>query len=206
MLILASASQSRKKLLENCQIEFVQISSNFDESSIKEKNISNLAMELSFQKAKILSENFQKISLPSEFNNNSVKILGCDSIFEFKGEAYGKPEDKEEAFIRWKKMSGKSGFLHTGHTLIIGKFDLNSNMFKITETIKEIVSSRVYFSKLENWEIKSYVDSLEPLYCAGGFALEGIGGKYIEKIEGCFSNVMGLSLPWLRKNLYKQEN
>ena len=56
----------------------------------------------------------------------------------------------------------------------------------------------------EDEEIKSYVDSLEPLNCAGGFALEGIGGKYIEKIDGCFSNVMGLSLPWLRKSLIKQ--
>ena len=130
----------------------------------------------------------------------------CDSIFEFKGEAYGKPLNKEEAFIRWKKMSGEVGFLHTGHTLIIGNFDSTLNMFKITETIKKTVSSRVYFSKLEDWEIKSYVDTREPLYCAGGFALEGIGGKYIEKIEGCFSNVMGLSLPWLRKNLYKEEN
>ena len=98
-------------------------------------------------------------------------------------------------------MSGEFGFLHTAHTLIIGNFDLNSNMLNITETIKKTVSSRVYFSKLEDWEIKSYVNSLEPLHCAGGFALEGIGGKYIEKIEGCFSNVMGLSLPWLRKNL-----
>jgi len=52
-------------------------------------------------------------------------------------------------------------------------------------------------------EIKSYVDTNEPLYCAGGFALEGLGGKYIEKIDGCFSNVMGLSLPWLRENLYR---
>ena len=59
MLILASASQSRKKLLENCQIEFIQISTNFDESSIKDKDISNLALELSFQKAKSLSENIQ---------------------------------------------------------------------------------------------------------------------------------------------------
>ena len=201
MLILASASQSRKKLLENCQIKFIQISSNFDETSIKEKNIFNLALELSFQKANSLSENIQNTILPEEFNHGPLEILGCDSIFEFKGEAYGKPADKEEAFIRWKKMSGEFGFLHTGHTLIIGNFDLTSNMFNITETIKKTVSSRVYFSKLEDWEIKSYVDSLEPLHCAGGFALEGIGGKYIEKIEGCFSNVMGLSLPWLRKNL-----
>jgi len=203
VLILASASQSRKKLLENCQIEFIQISSNFDETSIKELNILNLALELSFQKANSLSKNIQKTSLPEEFDYGPLEILGCDSIFEFKGEAYGKPSNKEEAFIRWKKMSGEFGFLHTGHTLIIGNFDFKLNKFKITEIIKKTVSSRVYFPKLEDWEIKSYVDTNEPLYCAGGFALEGIGGKYIKKIEGCFSNVMGLSLPWLRENLYR---
>ena len=203
MLILASSSYSRKKLLENCQIEFIQISSNFDETSIKEKNIFKLALELSFQKANSLSENIEKLSLSEKFNYGPLEILGCDSIFEFKGEAYGKPSNKEEAFIRWKKMSGEFGFLHTGHTLIIGNFDSTSNLFIISKTIKKTVSSRVYFSKLEDLEIKSYVDTNEPLYCAGGFALEGIGGKYIDKIEGCFSNVMGLSLPWLRKNLYR---
>ena len=102
-----------------------------------------------------------------------------------------------------EKMSGEFGFLHTGHTLIIGNFDSTSKILEITEIIKKTVSSKVYFSSLEDWEIKSYVDTNEPLNCAGGFALEGIGGKYIEKIEGCFSNVMGLSLPWLRANLYR---
>jgi len=203
VLILASASQSRKKLLENCQIDFLQITSNFDESSIKDENISNLALELSFQKANSLSENIQKISFLGEFNDSSIEILGCDSIFEFQGKAFGKPLNKEEAFCRWEKMSGEFGILHTGHTLIIGNFDSTSKIFKINEIIKKTVSSRVYFSKLEDWEIKSYIDTLEPLYCAGGFALEGIGAKYIEKIEGCFSNVMGLSLPWLRKNLHR---
>ena len=203
MLILASASQSRKKLLENCQIEFIQISSNFDESSIKENTISDLAMELSFQKAKSLSENFQKISLPRGFYDNSVKILGCDSIFEFQGEAFGKPLNKKEAVNRWQQMSGGFGSLHTGHTLLIGTFDSTSKVLKVTKKINETVSSKVYFSELNDEEIKHYVDSLEPLNCAGGFALEGRGGKYIEKIEGCYSNVMGLSLPWLRKSLVK---
>ena len=129
MLILASASQSRKKLLENCQIEFLQISSNFDETSIKEKNIFKLALELSFQKANSLSQNIEKLSFPEEFNYGPLEILGCDSIFEFKGEAYGKPSNKEEAFSRWKKMSGEFGFLHTGHTLIIGNFDSTSKIF-----------------------------------------------------------------------------
>ena len=206
MLILASASQSRKKLLENCQMEFIQISSDFDETTIQENNIFNLALELSFQKAYSLSENIQKISLPEEFKYAPLEILGCDSIFEFKGEAYGKPSNEEEAFIRWTKMSGDFGFLHTGHTLIIGNFDSTSDIFKVSEIIKKTISSRVYFSKLDDLEIKNYVDTNEPLNCAGGFALEGIGGKYIEKIEGCFSNVMGLSLPWLRKNLPNKKN
>ena len=75
MLILASASQSRKKLLENCQIEFIQISSNFDESSIKENSITDLAMELSFQKANSLVLNIKEIELPEKFNYCSVVIL-----------------------------------------------------------------------------------------------------------------------------------
>ena len=203
MLILASASQSRKKLLENSQIEFIQISSNFDEASIKEEGISNLALELSFQKANSLVLNIKERELPKELNFSSIEILGCDSIFEFQGKAFGKPSGKKEAFTRWKKMSGEYGFLHTGHTLIFGNFDSNSKLIRVTKKVKNTVSSKVYFSKLKDKEIKSYVDTLEPLSCAGGFALEGRGGKYIEKIEGCFSNVMGLSLPWLRKNLKK---
>ncbi|MDC3167846.1 Maf family protein [Prochlorococcus sp. AH-716-D22] len=204
MLILASASQSRKKLLENSQIEFIQKSSNFDESSIKKKEISNMALELSFQKANSLVRNIKEIKLPEGFNHSLLEILGCDSIFEFKGIAFGKPSDKEEAYRRWSKMSGEYGFLHTGHTLLICTFDSTSKVLKVNKKIQKTVSSKIYFSKLRDEEIKSYVDSLEPLYCAGGFALEGKGGKYIEKIDGCFSNVMGLSLPWLRKSLIKE--
>ena len=204
MLILASASPSRKKLLENSQFEFIQIPSNFDEACLKEKNISNLALELSTQKAKSVSLNIKEIDLQKNFNYSSLEILGCDSIFEFNGIPFGKPSDKEEAFTRWKRMSGEFGFLHTGHTLLLGNFDLSAKVIRVSKKVRKTVSSKVYFSKLQDEEIKSYVDSLEPLYCAGGFALEGRGGKYIEKIEGCFSNVMGLSLPWLRKSLIKE--
>ena len=204
MLILASASQSRKKLLENSQIEFIQIPSHFDEATIKDKDISKMALKLSSQKTKSIIRNIKEIDLPKGFNYSSLEILGCDSIFEFNGIAFGKPLDKEEALNRWKRMSGEYGFLHTGHTLILGNFDLSKKVIRVTKKIRKTVSSKVYFSKLKDEEIKSYVDSLEPLYCAGGFALEGRGGKYIEKIEGCFSNVMGLSLPWLRKSLIQE--
>jgi len=201
VLILASTSQSRKKLLENSQIEFIQIPSNFDESSIKEDDISNLALELSFQKAYSLLINIKERDFLEKLDGGTIEILGCDSIFEFQGKPFGKPTSKKEAFNRWKKMSGKFGLLHTGHTLLFVNFDPTSKAITVTKKLKNIVSSKVYFSELQDKEIKSYVNSLEPLYCAGGFALEGIGGKYIEKIEGCFSNVMGLSLPWLRKSL-----
>ena len=83
MLILASASQSRKKLLENCQIEFIQISSDFDETTIQEKNIFNLALELSFQKANSLSENIQKKLLLEESYFGPLKILGAMIFFEY---------------------------------------------------------------------------------------------------------------------------
>ena len=204
MLILASASQSRKKLLENSQIEFIQIPSNFDEDSIKEKEISNFALELSFQKAKRLFLNLNELELPEKFNYSSVEILGCDSIFEFKGESLGKPKDKEDAYKRWLEMSSNYGFLHTGHTLLFCELINNSTKLVLKKEVKKTISSKIVFSKLENIEISKYVDSLEPLNCAGGFALEGKGGKFIEKIDGCFSNVMGLSLPWLRKELLQE--
>ena len=130
MLILASASQSRKKLLENSKIGFIQISSNFDEALVKENDISNLALELSFQKASSIALSIQEIDFPEKFNYSSVEILGCDSIFEFNGRAFGKPLDKKEAYRRWSKMSGEFGFLHTGHTLLFSTFDSSSKILK----------------------------------------------------------------------------
>ncbi len=101
-------------------------------------------------------------------------------------------------------MSESHGFLHTGHTLLFCELINNSTKLILKKEVKKTISSKVVFSKLQNKEISKYVDSLEPLNCAGGFALEGKGGKFIEKIDGCFSNVMGLSLPWLRKELLEE--
>ena len=98
-------------------------------------------------------------------------------------------------------MSSGYGYLHTGHCLLFCNTKGNKKDIIIHKEVKKTITSKIYFSSLKIEEIKKYVDSLEPLYCAGGFALEGRGGKYIEKIDGCFSNVMGLSLPWLRKEL-----
>jgi len=204
VLILASASRSRKNLLINSDINFFQLSSSFDESSIKEKCIKDLALKLSFSKAEIIKNKIKEINLKQNLKLTSLEILGCDSIFEFEGKALGKPRDKEDAYQRWLGMSESYGFLHTGHTLLFCELINNSTKLILKKEVKKTISSKIVFAKLQNREIIKYIDSLEPLNCAGGFALEGKGGKFIEKIDGCFSNVMGLSLPWLRKELLKE--
>jgi len=204
VLILASSSKSRKRLLKNADIKFFQLASTFDESMIKEKNIINLASELSYSKANNTLEKIISSNDKFKLENSSLEILGCDSIFEFKGKAFGKPLNNEEAYERWLLMSSNSGYLHTGHTILFCELKENMKEIICKKKVREVISSKITFAKLEKNEIKNYVDSNEPLYCAGGFALEGRGGKYIEKIDGCFSNVMGLSLPWLRRMLLNQ--
>ena len=204
MLILASSSISRKNLLKNSDIKFIQLSSLFDESLIVEKNIKDLALKLSFSKAEVVKNKIKEINLNENLKLTSFQILGCDSIFEFRGEAFGKPKDKEEAYQRWLKMSASNGFLHTGHTLLFCELIDDSTKVILRKEVKKTISSKIFFSQMQNREISKYIDSLEPLNCAGGFALEGKGGKFIEKIDGCFSNIMGLSLPWLRKELLEE--
>ena len=180
------------------------MSSYFDESLVMERNIKDIALKLSFSKAEVIKNKIKEINLKEELKLTSIEILGCDSIFEFKGKAFGKPIDKEDAYRRWLEMSESYGFLHTGHTLLFCEFINDSKTVILKKEVKKTISSKIVFSKLQNKEISKYVDSLEPLNCAGGFALEGKGGKFIEKIDGCFSNVMGLSLPWLRKELLEE--
>ena len=205
MLILASSSKSRKELLKNADIKFFQLASTFDESTIKEKNIINLASELSYSKAKNTLEKIKSSNEKFKLDNTSLEVLGCDSIFEFQGKAFGKPLNNQEAYERWLLMSSNSGYLHTGHTILFCEFTNNMKEIICKKKVREVISSKITFAKLEKNEIKNYINSNEPLNCAGGFALEGRGGKYIEKIDGCFSNVMGLSLPWLRRILLNQE-
>ena len=182
----------------------MQISSSFDESTIKRINIKELAADLSFYKAKSVLGKINENKLNRTKDNYPLEILGCDSIFEFNGKSYGKPSTKKEAYDRWLQMSSGFGYLHTGHTILFCEYSNNEGEIIIRRKIKETISSKIFFSKLMDQEIYNYVESLEPLYCAGGFALEGKAGKFIEKIEGCFSNIMGLSLPWLRKKLLEQ--
>jgi len=119
-------------------------------------------------------------------------VLGCDSTLELDGSAYGKPRDVADAVTRWQRMRGRSGVLHTGHCLI----DTRSR-----RDIAEVASTTVHFADLSDDEIEEYVGTGEPLRVAGAFTIDGLGGAYVDRIEGDPHNVVGLSLPLLRRML-----
>ncbi len=181
VFVLASASPARKKLLQLAGIEPIVCSSNFDESQIQSEDAIELVETLAKCKAEIVVNQF-----------SDALILGCDSVLEIAGEIYGKPESPPEAIARWQIMRGKVGILYTGHALL----DLRHNQQLVSCGI-----TKVHFADLSDREIEAYVASGEPLKCAGSFALEGKGGLFVEKIEGCHSNVIGLSLPLLAQML-----
>lgn len=179
--VLASASPARRKLLQTIGISPIIQPSNFDESQILIDNPRELVETLAEKKAEIVSSQF-----------SDSLILGCDSVLVVDDEIYGKPHSEEEAIFRWQKMRGNQGILYTGHALI----DLKKNQKVIRCGI-----TKVWFANIGDRLIEAYVKSGEPLKCAGSFALEGKGGLFVEKIEGCHSNVIGLSYPLLREML-----
>jgi septum formation protein len=132
-------------------------------------------------------------------------VLGCDSLLVVEGEVYGKPVDAAEAIQRWRRMAGCWGELHTGHCLLPWSGAPKDAALPPEAPVNgarewlTTVTTRVRFAALSEGEIGAYVASGEPLQCAGGFALEGRGGLVVEGIEGCVSNVIGLSLPLLRR-------
>ncbi|MFZ9148948.1 Maf family protein [Vulcanococcus sp.] len=181
MLLLASASPARRRLLEQAAIPHRVQVSGVDEDAISHPEPAQLVQLLARAKAQAVRDAFRDASISA--------VLGCDSVLAFEGEVFGKPADAAEAIERWRRMRGAWGALHTGHCLISAA----------GEERLAAVTTRVLFANLSDAEIESYVATGEPLQCAGGFALEGRGGCLVERLDGCFSNVIGLSLPWLRQ-------
>lgn len=179
--ILASASPARRRLLNEAGIAAFVCPSDFDESQVQLSEPAELVKTLAKGKAEAVVNRFSE-SL----------ILGCDSVLAMGGKIYGKPLSVADAIARWQQMRGQVGELYTGHALI----DQTQN-----QTLVRSQVTRVFFAEVSDRQITAYVASGEPLQCAGCFALDGRGGLLIEKLEGCHSNVIGLSLPLLRKML-----
>jgi septum formation protein len=181
-IVLASASPSRERLLRSAGLDPEIRVSGVDEEDSRYSELSprEMVIALAIVKAHTVKN---LIDFPAI-------IIGCDSTFEFEGKSLGKPITEELARERARKLSGNSGLLHTGHCIIDTSKEIE---------FSDVATSKVHFAKMSDLEIDAYVATGEPLNVAGGFTLDGLSAPFISGIEGDPSNVIGLSLPLLRR-------
>ena len=180
-IVLASQSTSRRRLLEDAGLKPTIIVSNVDEETdfFNAMSPTDMVIALAVSKAHTVRE---MIDYPAI-------IIGCDSTFDVDGVSFGKPGTTDIAIERAKKISGRTGLLHTGHCIIDTEKGIE---------IADRVTTKVTFSDITEEEITDYVASGEPLHVAGGFTLDGFGSPFIPVIEGDYTNVVGISMPFLR--------
>jgi septum formation protein len=123
-------------------------------------------------------------------------VLGCDSVLWFDNQILGKPADRDDAVARWQRMRGRSGILYTGHCLI--QVATGTQPSRHTEGV---ASATVRFADVTDDEIEAYVRTGEPMHVAGAFTIDGLGGPFVESVEGDPGTVIGVSLPLLRRLL-----
>ncbi|MET3976419.1 nucleoside triphosphate pyrophosphatase [Cellulosimicrobium sp. TH-20] len=129
---------------------------------------------------------------------DAALLVGCDSMLELDGEVLGKPADADDARARWRAMRGRAAVLHTGHWLVdLRPADAGGTGAAVGATSSTVV----HFADLADDEIDAYVATGEPLHVAGAFTVDGLGGPYVERIEGDHHGVVGISLPLVRSLL-----
>lgn len=180
--VLASASPARLRVLEAAGLSPEVIVSGVDEDAIT-GTPSNVALTLATQKAKAVAATIA----------GEAVVLGCDSLLDLFGEPLGKPASREEAVARWRNMRGRTGSLITGHCVI--RTDTG-------QQLSAIASTAVTFGHASDEEIAAYVTSGEPQQVAGAFTIDGLGGWFIDRLDGDHTNVIGVSLPTLRRLLH----
>ena len=182
-LILASGSPARLATLRRAGVEPEVMVSGVDESTLEAGSPKELALVLA--EAKVRAVNAHVAS--------DAMVLGCDSLLEFDGAVFGKPGRPDIAAERWRKMRGMTAVLHTGHAL-----------WGPEKVSLATASTTVRFAEASDEEIEVYCSTGEPSTVAGGFTIDGLGGWFVDGIEGDPHNVVGLSLPVLRLMLREQ--
>ena len=194
--MLASQSPARLQTLRAAGIPADVIVSGVDESTVQADRPDTLSGTLARLKAEAVAARLRQQTSHAPPNVNRpdgrVLVLGCDSVLAFDGRIFGKPSGARDAVDRWQEMRGASGVLHTGHCLI---------EVATGKTAQEVAATTVHFADLTDDEIDAYVSTGEPLQVAGAFTLDGLGGPFVERIEGDPGTVIGLSLPLLRRLL-----
>ena len=186
-LVLASASPARLATLRSAGLAPEVEVSGVDEDAINADTVLGLVAALARAKAEAVAA--RRSSEGATDRGGEQVVIGCDSLLDLDGIGLGKPLDAAEAIRRWRLMRGRSGVLHTGHHLV---------RLPAGESRTATASTTVHFANLDDAEIDAYVGTGEPLLVAGAFTIDGLGGPYVERIEGDHHNVVGISLPLLR--------
>jgi septum formation protein len=181
-LVLASQSPARLATLRAAGLDPEVLVSGVDEDQLATTDAEELSVELARLKAHAVAQRVDGEAL----------VVGCDSVLELDGEVHGKPGTAEAATERWRVMRGRSGTLHTGHCVV--ETATGRSVSRSARTV-------VHFAAIDDEEIAAYVATGEPLAVAGAFTIDGLGGAYVEGIEGDPHTVVGISLPLLRTML-----
>jgi septum formation protein len=163
-----------------------QIVSGVDEDAFRADSPAELALQLAIAKAQTVA---------AQVGAGAI-VVGCDSVLDFEGEALGKPADLDDARARWRRMRGKDGVLVTGHCVVDTRAGADPDVWRVA---LDVNPTMVRFGEISDEELEAYLATGEPLHVAGAFTLDGLGGWFVESIVGDPSNVVGISLPLLRR-------
>jgi septum formation protein len=174
--VLASASERRQELLKKIIEDYKVEVSNFDEYSVQfNGNCEEYVKQIALGKAREVSNRLDYESI----------VIGSDTIVYHNGKVLGKPIDTVDAYNMLKALSGSSHMVYSGIAVI------NT---ATAEVRTDFVCTEVYFSTLSEEQINKYILSSEPMDKAGAYGIQGNGGVFVEKIHGCYYNVVGLPL------------
>ena len=183
-LVLASQSPARLQLMRQAGLDPEVVVSGVDESTVQAPRVAELVALLAAAKAAAVAG-----------RETDALVVAADSLLEFRGQAMGKPADVAEARLRWERMRGRSGVLHTGQAVL----DVRDG--SVAQRDVGVSSTVVHFAEPTPEEIEAYLATGEPLAVAGAFTLDGLGAQFVRRVEGDPSAVVGLSLPLLRTQL-----
>jgi septum formation protein len=191
-LVLASASPGRRKVLRQAGIDPLVIVSGVDEGAViagldPDATPGHVTTALAGAKADAVTHLLEPAVAAD------CVVIGCDSMLYRDGKLLGKPASADAARVSWQQMAGKSGCLYTGQSVI------RLQDRTITYRAADHTCTTVHFGVPSPVDLDAYVESGEPTAVAGGFTLDGLGGWFIDGVEGDPSNVVGLSLPLTRK-------